>query len=116
MLPGGQAVLFTLATGTGPDRWDKAKIVVQSLTSGTRKVLVDGGSDARYLPTGHIVYAVGGTLFAVPFDLRRLEVTGVAVPVVEGVRRTIGGAGTFTAATGAAQYGGSRLGDVSQSQ
>ena len=104
MLPGGQAVLFTLATGTRPDRWDKAKTVVQSLTSGTRKVVVDGASDARYLPTGHIVYAVGGTLFAVPFDLRRLEVTGVAVPVVEGVRRTIGGAGIFTAATGAAQY------------
>ena len=112
MLPGGEAVLFTLATGTNPDRWDKAKIVVQSLTSGARKVLVDGGSDARYLPTGHIVYAVGGTLFAVPFDLRRLEVTTGPVPVVEGVRRTIGGAGIFTAATGAAQYGVSGNGSL----
>ena len=46
-----------------------------------------GRSDARYVPTGHIVYASGGTLFAVPFDLAKLEVTGGAVPVVEGVRR-----------------------------
>ena len=37
MLPGGQHVLFTLATGTAPDRWDKAHIVVQSLKSGERK-------------------------------------------------------------------------------
>ncbi|MBI3264101.1 MAG: protein kinase, partial [Acidobacteria bacterium] len=58
MLPGGQAVLFTLATGTGADRWDKAHVVVQSLRSGERKTLIEGGSDARYLPTGHLVYAL----------------------------------------------------------
>ena len=89
MLPGNRAVLFTLATGTGADRWDKARIVVQSPGFGERKTLVEGGSSARYVPTGHIVYAVGGTLFAVPFDERRLEVTGGAVPIVEGVRRSV---------------------------
>ena len=73
MLPGGQAVLFTLATGTAGDRWDKAQVVVQLLKSGERKTLVNGGSDARYLPTGHIVYALGGTLFALPFDVKRLD-------------------------------------------
>jgi serine/threonine-protein kinase len=81
--------LFTLATGTGIDRWDKAKVVVQSSRSAERKTLIEGGSDGRYLPTGHIVYALGGTLFAVPFDLRRLEVTGEPVPIVEGVRRGV---------------------------
>ena len=75
-LPDGQHLLFTLATGSGPDRWDKARVVVQSLTSGERKTLFEGGSDARYLPTGHIVYAVGGSLFAVAFDLQRLKVSG----------------------------------------
>jgi serine/threonine-protein kinase len=90
MLPGGQAVLFTLATGDnlGPIPWDKAQIVVQTLKSGARKILIEGGSAARYVPTGHIVYALGGSLFAVPFDLRRLEATGVPVPVVEGVMRS----------------------------
>ena len=94
VLPDGEHVLFTLATGTAADRWEQAKIVVQSLASGERRVIVEGGSNGRYLPTGHVVYALGGTLFAVGFDARRLEVTGGgAAPIVEGVRRApFGGA------------------------
>jgi len=87
MLPGGQAVMFTVGTGTTPDSWNRAVIVVQSLRTGERKTLVEAGADGRYVPTGHIVYAVGGTLFAVPFDLRRQEVTGGQTAVVEGVMR-----------------------------
>ena len=71
--------------------WDKAQIVVQSLKTAERKTLVTGGSDARYVPTGHLVYAVGGVVFAVPFDLRQLAVTGGPVPVVEGVKRPLSG-------------------------
>ena len=92
VLPGGEWVLFTIATGATAsataDTWDKAQIVVQSLKSSERKTLVSGGSDGRYLPTGHLVYALGGVLFAVPFDLRQLAVTGGPVPIVEGVRRS----------------------------
>ena len=94
MLPGGKAILFTLVTDLtaaqntpNAERWDKAQIVLHALTSGTRKTLINGGSDARYLSSGHIVYAVGGVLFAAPFDLQREEVTGAPVPVVEGVQR-----------------------------
>jgi serine/threonine-protein kinase len=87
MLPGGQAVLFTIASESGDDRWDKAHIVVQPLAGGARKTIIEGGSDARYLPTGHLLYAYQGVLFAVPFDLGRLETQGDAVPVVEGVLR-----------------------------
>jgi eukaryotic-like serine/threonine-protein kinase len=106
LLPDGQTVLFTVATGTASDRWDKGLIVVQSLKSGERKTVIEGGSDARYLPTGHIVYALGGVMFAVPFDVRRLEVTGGPVPVVEGVRRAAGalGGAQFNAGTGTAQF------------
>jgi eukaryotic-like serine/threonine-protein kinase len=87
ILPGGQAVLFTLAKGQGTE-WDNAQIVVQSLRSGERRTLIERGTDGRYLSTGHIVYAFGGTLFAIPFDVRRLEVTAGQVPVLESVRRT----------------------------
>jgi eukaryotic-like serine/threonine-protein kinase len=87
ILPGGEAVLFTVAKGQGAE-WDNAQVVVQSLKSGERKTLIERGTDGRYLPTGHIVYGFGGTLFAVPFDVRRLQVTGTQVPIVEGVRRT----------------------------
>jgi serine/threonine protein kinase/Tol biopolymer transport system component len=93
LLPDGRTMLFSIvkrARAGAPDRlnrWDDAHIVVQSLEGGTRKTLIEGGSDARYVPTGHVVYALGATLFAMRFDLAKLEVTGGAVPVVEGVRR-----------------------------
>ena len=81
-LPGGRAVLFTMgATG----RWDDALIAVQSLDTGDRRILVEGGTYAHYVPTGHLVYAREGRILSVPFDLARLEVTGNPVPVVEGV-------------------------------
>ena len=67
--------------------WDTAQIVVERVATGERSVLVEGGSDARYVPTGHLVYAQGGTLLAVPFDVDRLVVTGSPVPLVEGISR-----------------------------
>jgi serine/threonine-protein kinase len=106
MLPGGRHVLFTLASGTSSDRWDRARIVVQSLESGTRTILVDGGSDARYLPTGHLVYALAGVLYAVPFDAARRALTGTAVRIVEGVSRATGNQ------TGAAHYSVSETGTL----
>jgi serine/threonine-protein kinase len=98
LLPGGEAVLFTLAMGTDPLSvyWDGGQIVTQTLKSGARKILHQGGRDARYLATGHLVYALGGTLFAVPFDLKRLEAGPGAVPLVEGVRGTSSGAAQFS--------------------
>jgi len=86
MLPDGETVLFTVSTAGS---FAEAKIVAQSLKTGERRVLIEGGADARYVPTGHLVYALEGTLLAVPFDLERLEVTGSPVPVVEGVARTV---------------------------
>jgi serine/threonine-protein kinase len=108
ILPGDDALLFTLAkTSNGASLWDSAEIVVQSLTTGERKTIVRGGSDARYLPTGHLVYAVGGVVLAAPFDARRREVSGSAVPVIEGVRRSIGTTGSahfVTSLTGSLMY------------
>ena len=106
VLPGGEVVLYAMSTGTSnSDSWDKAKIYVQQLKPGSaRQLLIDGGADARYVSTGHIVYAFGGTLFAVPFDLGRLQVTGGQVPVVEGVRRS--------ANTGSAQFSFSNTGSL----
>jgi Tol biopolymer transport system component len=108
MLPGGQWVLFSVTRGTGPNRWDVAEIVVQSLASGERKVLWRGGSDARYVPTGHLVYALGDALFALPFDLGRVEVAGGPVPVLNGLQR----APSVGTQTGTAHYGVSDGGTV----
>ena len=87
LLPDGDHLLFTVASGNAPDRWERAKIVIQSLRSGNRKILISGGSDARPLSTGHIVYVMGATLYAVRFDPRRLETAGAPVVILEGVMR-----------------------------
>ena len=102
-LPSGQWVLFTFVEPSAAS-WDEAEIVVQSLESGERKVLISGGSDARYVPTGHLIYALGGVLNAIAFDAATLEVKGGAVPVVEGVQRAYAGY------TGTANYGFSDTG------
>ncbi len=90
MLPGGRAVLFTVGKNTATDGWDKAQVVAQPLPDGARKMLIDGASDARYLPSGHLMYAVAGTMFAAPFDVESLTVTSTPVPVIVGVRRATG--------------------------
>jgi serine/threonine-protein kinase len=84
VLLGGDAVSFTLATST-TDSWDDASIAVASMKTGEYKVVLEGGFQARYSPTGHLVYARGGTLYAVTFNLEKLEVTGQPVPVLRQV-------------------------------
>ena len=108
LLPDGDSVLFSVTTATGPTRWDQAQIVVQSLRTGERKVVWHGGGDARYVATGHLVYAVGNDLLAVAFDLDELTVTGRPVPVVQGVQRA-----TVPATNGdTANYGVSESGTL----
>ena len=90
-LKGGQAVLFT--TAAGPGAFDSANIVVQTIPEGTRKIVHRGGYFGRYMPSGHLIYMSNGTVFAAPFDLDRLEMTGQQVPVLEGVQASTGTGG-----------------------
>jgi serine/threonine-protein kinase len=107
-LPGGRKLLLTIAEWNSPDAWDKAQIVVHDVATGERTVILQGGTDARFLPAGYIVYAVAGNLVAAPFDVRRLRLTGPAVPVVEGVMRaepeSTGGAQFSIATNGTLLY------------
>ena len=102
--PGGQTILFTARTAGL--RWDDAQVFVQSLKTGQRKKLVDGGTDARYLSTGHLVYVREGVMFAVPFDAGRLELRGGSVVMLEGI------AESAAYQTGAAQFSISRAGSL----
>jgi serine/threonine-protein kinase len=83
VLPDGKSVVFT-KTSSRPYR-----LMVQSLETGERKELLQGDT-ARYLPTGHLIYAVENNLFAIPFDLDKLEVKGGPISVVQGVLRASG--------------------------
>ncbi|HEY2018628.1 MAG TPA: protein kinase [Bryobacteraceae bacterium] len=81
VLPGGQAALFSASEATAD--FDAADIVAVSLKTGERKTLIHGGTSAHYLPSGHLVYIHQNSLFAAPFDLSRLALTGSPVPVLE---------------------------------
>ncbi len=101
-LPGDKAVLFAAATTGG--NWTNAQVAVQSLGAGERQNLIQGGMYPRYAPSGHLIYAQGGSLMAVPFDSNRRMVTGAAVPVAEGILQS--------QSTGAAQYSLSATGSL----
>jgi serine/threonine-protein kinase len=84
VLPGGKAVLLSATTSASASFGD-GHIALLSLENGQVRTIIDHGFHARYVPTGHIVYMVDGHLMAVPFDVKRLEVTGSPAPLVEGV-------------------------------
>jgi serine/threonine-protein kinase len=101
-LPDGKALLFDAMTSTF--NWTKAQLVVESVGTGERQNLIQGGWQPRYASSGHLIYAQRGGLMAAPFDLQRLALTGTAVPVVEGVRQST--------TTGAVQYSFSATGSL----
>jgi len=103
LLPGGEALIYTVAFD-GIDNYDDARIDLWDLRTHERKTLITGGTSATYSPSGHIVYARGGKLLAVPFDLSRRQVTGDPFEVLNGV--------LMSSNTGAAQFSLSRRGDL----
>jgi serine/threonine-protein kinase len=113
ILPGSKAVVFTMWSGSF--NLDDERIGVLSLKTGEQRVLVEGGAYARYVPSGHLVYAGAGGLLAVPFDLKRLEVGGPPVSILKGVsmQPDRGGAEFSLSSDGSLAYvpGGSSLGD-----
>jgi serine/threonine-protein kinase len=90
ILPGGQAVLFTITASAGG--LDAASIAVLDLRTGRKTILLRGGSDAHYVSSGYLVYAAAGALRAVRFDIARLIVMGTSIPVVPQVLTTTTGA------------------------
>lgn len=84
VLPGGEAAILTVSTSED-GLFDDASIAVVSLDTGEVRVLFDGGMNARYSESGHLVYVRGGTLFAVAFDRHTLEVKGVPSPILQDV-------------------------------
>ena len=112
MLPGGEWVLFTVTAA--PVSFDEAQIVAQSVTTNERTVLIEGGMDGRYVPTGHLVYSLNNVLFAVPFDVSSRQVTGGPVPLVEGVRQISdrGGAQFSVSTDGSLVYVPGSVGDA----
>ena len=83
LLPGGEWVLYSEAQGN--IQWSDARILARSLVSGEEKLLVSGGVEPRFVHSGHLTYARDGVLLAVAFDPVRVEVTGGAVTLLDGL-------------------------------
>ncbi len=102
VLPGGKHILMEVVTRSaaqGPYAID-----VASLADRQRKTVVRGGGSPRYLESGHLVYTNRATMFALPFDLERLEARGTPVRVLDDV--------AFDTVASGAQYDVSRTGTL----
>jgi serine/threonine-protein kinase len=112
ILPRGEAVLYTEWSSSDIAVME-ANIAILSIESGEWKILVQDGSNAHYLRTGHIVFERAGSLQAVPFDLDRLEIAGAPVPVLEGMAASlsfgISGDGTLVYIPSGTEVGSSTL-------
>jgi serine/threonine-protein kinase len=101
ILPGGKTILLE---AVGSPSQDDFTIEVVSIADRVRKTLARGVGSPRYLPSGHLVYTKKATMFAVPFDLERMEARGTAVQVLDDV--------AYDAVSFGAQYDVSRTGTL----
>ena len=97
LLPGGDAILYTIKTKY-ISSFSEAKIAVQRLDSKGKKILIEGGTFAKYLNSGHLLYGQGPSLFLVPFDPGTLELTGPAQMVLDSAGMLNEAFGFYTAA------------------
>jgi Tol biopolymer transport system component len=107
-LPDGKAVLFTVTRND----WDwQPCLALLRLDTRDWRVLLEDAADARYVPTGHLVFLRRGTLMAVRFDLARMEVVGQPVALVENVMQAFT-VSRYYGHTGAGQFGISDTGSL----
>jgi serine/threonine-protein kinase len=95
-LPDDKTVLF--ANAEASYALGEAQIIALSLVTGESKILVEGGTYPRYSPSGHLLYAHDGALFAARFDPKRLELLGRPARVVEGVQQGRNGSAQYSVA------------------
>jgi serine/threonine-protein kinase len=79
-VPGGAGRLFYTSRSQG--EW---QVSLYDGETDEPRVLIEGGSQGRYVATGHMVYAWNGSLLAAPFHLTSGERAGSPAVVVNGV-------------------------------
>jgi eukaryotic-like serine/threonine-protein kinase len=80
-LPDGEHFFYRRGGGEGRE------VLIGRLAGMPPKRLLEGTGSPVYVPSGHLLFVRHGTLFAQPFDLERLELTGaphaIAADVVD---------------------------------
>jgi Tol biopolymer transport system component/predicted Ser/Thr protein kinase len=93
VLPGGNAVLFTVWNTT----LDDIRIDVFSRKTKTRQPLITGGAQPHFISTGHMLFLQLGTLIAAPFNPETFQVGEPRIPVLKDVRQNVSsGGGSYT--------------------
>jgi len=87
-LPGNKAVLFTVYNVD--KSFDEGSIAAEVLATGEKRIVIDNADNAAYLPSGHLVFGRDHDVFAVPFDVGTLRITGQVVRIADGVLTTPG--------------------------
>jgi serine/threonine-protein kinase len=108
VLPGSKAVLYTVRYGAA---FEERRVEALRLGETRTDTIVDDASDARYLPTGHLLFARAGSLMARSFDPDRLRASGSATGVLPDVMHAMNGWNTGVW-TNAAQYAISAAGHL----
>jgi eukaryotic-like serine/threonine-protein kinase len=91
-LPDNETVLYTVGT---VGEWSEAEIVAQTLGSRERTTVLKGGTNPRYLTSGHIAYAHDRAIWIASFDLRSRSISGTPVRALDDVSATVDGAAQF---------------------
>ena len=106
-LPNGKAVLFTIMRhSVDSEPW----LALLRLDTREWHVLLEDAADARYVPTGHLVFLRQGTLMAARFDPASLEITGKPFALVENVMQAFSTSVGFHTLAG--QFGVSETGSL----
>jgi Tol biopolymer transport system component len=92
LMPDLETVLYTRVPSPigGDGGFDSAQVVMQSIGTIDRTVIVEGGSAPQYLSTGHVIYAQGTTLYTIPFNPVARVAVGDAVPIIQNLSRASG--------------------------
>jgi serine/threonine-protein kinase len=103
ILPDGHTVLFTEKSAVRGGKWEEAQINAIDLSTKQVKTLLTNGADARYSPTGHLIFVRNAALLAAPFDGVRVEPPGAPVPLLAGIMQSTNAANSFEE-TGMGQF------------
>ena len=95
LLPQNKGILFTLVLSQTIRAEDQKVAVLESGATEPR-ILIEGGSHAQYLPTGHLIYVRAGALLSVPFDVGRLALNGTPTSVIENIEVGLWGNSTYS--------------------
>ena len=103
VLPSGRGIVYTIYPASGQAA--NARIAVLDVSTGQQRVIVEGGTNPRYVSAGFLVYGVTGTLRAVRFDPQSMTTRGNPTQTLGGVVTKANGSVSFTvAANGTLAY------------